>query len=165
VVRARDQLRHAGGTTGQQEQSGVGRIDLDARKIGWVARALAADQFVERNKTRWRLAEDDGVLKRWLLFADARDQITEIKVAMPVGSDRADGARNLNELADLQIAMRRQRHHRDGAYFLEREIEISELHTVRELDHETIERVDAEIEQVQSKIGGACIQLRVRDLL
>ena len=55
--------------------------------------------------------------------------------------------------------MRGQRHHRDGADLLQREIEIGELHAVRQLHDEAVERTDAEIEQVQREIGRARIEL------
>src|SRR4029077_9526712 len=122
------------------EQRRVRRIDFDARELGWVARALAADQFIERNETRARIAKNYPMFQRRLLDLDALDQGTEIVVPVLVRRDAAHRARDANELADLEIAMRRQRHHRNGTDFLEREIEIGELDAVRELDHETIER-------------------------
>src|SRR6266704_2637985 len=83
---------------------------------------------------------------------------------MLVGYDAACCAGDCHELADLEIAMCRQRHHGNRADLLKREIEIDELDAVRELYDKAVERPDAEIEEIEREVCGAFIQLRVADL-
>src|SRR6185369_10149774 len=108
-----------------------------------------------------RFAQHDAVLELRLLCADTADQIAEIELAVPVGHDASDSARDLHELANFEIAMRRQRHHRNGADLLQGQIEIYELQSVRELHHQTVERPDSEVEQIERESGGAFVELAV----
>ena len=62
---------------------------------------------------------------------------------MLVWRGRGDGAGNPDELADLEIAVRGQRHHRNRADLLHAQIEIGELHAVGELHDQAVERREA----------------------
>src|SRR5262249_9201191 len=64
-------------------------------------------------------------------------------------------------LANFEIAMRGQRHHRHDADLLQREIEIDKLDLVRKLHHDPVGRLQAEIEEIERERRGAGLDLFV----
>ena len=78
--------------------------------------------------------------------------------SLPPGYDAGDRAGELHELAELSVAVVRQRDDRDRADLLQREVEEHELGAVRQLHDHAVERAQAEVEQVEREpVGRASI--------
>src|SRR5690349_25050644 len=61
------------------------------------------------------------------------------------------------------MAMRGQRHHRDRADLLQREIQINKVEPVRQLQHQPVARTNAEIEQIKRQIRRSAVERLVGD--
>src|SRR5207253_10238303 len=97
-------------------------------------------------------------------IADPSNELCVVEIARPVGSDTRRRAGKLDELADLSIAVRGQRHDRNTADFLECEIEVSKLDDVGKLNDDPVERSESFVQQVQSQTRGALVELGIGHL-
>src|SRR5262249_53786420 len=99
------------------------------------------------------------------LSLDPPAQLDEIEVTRAVGNHVRNGLGQLDEVLDLAIAVRQQRHDRDRANSLERKVDVDELRDVGELDHHAVERTEAELVEVASQALDAAPQLAICDAL
>ena len=61
--------------------------------------------------------------------------------------------------------MRRQRHDRYAADFLQREVEVNELDNVGELHDHAVERSEPFVQKIERQPRRALVELRIRNLL
>ena len=141
----------------------VGSIAISASR----RRGSVAGRLDQRRRARRSPAGASpstiACLSAGLSLPDALDHRGVVEIARAVGSDARRRAGELDELADLGEAMRDQRRDRDRADLLQREIEDHELGDVRELHDDAVERLQAELEQVQREVRREAVEFGVGD--
>ena len=161
IVRARNELGHAGGAARELEDAGVFRVGRKAGKRTASAPRRPLDQVRERQFAGAGRAQHNAELEARACVGDARDHRTEREIALALGIDARHRLRDVDELAHLAVAVGRKRRDRDRADLLQGEIEDHELSHVGQLQHDPVERLEAERGQVAREVVTLAIDVRI----
>ncbi len=140
VVCARDQLRQRGRAAGQQHRrhvTGVGPARAQRvveRRVG----RRRVDAIAQAALARQRLAGDEHRAQLRELLLHLRRHGREVEVADRVRHDVGHRAGGAQEVPHLGVAVRAQRHHRDGADPVQRQVGDDEVDGVRQLQHHAV---------------------------
>ena len=115
--------------------------------------------------TRAGFAQHQAQLQAGLLGLHTVDDRREAELAALFAHrgrvHRAAGLRQAHELAQLRVAVRHQRRDRDAAELLQREVQHHELGHVGQGGHDAVQRLEAQLEQVERQVAADGIELRI----
>ena len=94
------------------------------------------------------VAGDEDVLDVTVLLGDVGGEALEVERARPAGDRVSPGIRDVEVVADLVLAMGRERHEGHAPEVLQGEVQHDELGDVRELDDDDITRPVAEVAEM-----------------
>jgi hypothetical protein len=126
--------------------AGIGLVAGQPRRDGGL-RQRRGDHRAQVDLPRARLAGDEDMAQGPARRADFARHFAVVEAADAIRDHVGRGARGREEVADLAVAMRAQRHHRNRADARQGEVGEDEFGAVGQLQHHAVLRLDAGIEE------------------